>query len=135
MKVPYRQLALVSVGFLATTIFVALEFKGRALGVALLLDSMAMVGAFFAIAYRAAASRQQGLALGGPVDDSTRRRYSRQIRIAKIAIVVLVALLLNGLRRFESGPVGPQLVGIAVNLAMIASLVWVVLRLRKTIQG
>jgi hypothetical protein len=70
-----------------------------------------------------------------PTDEPMRQRQVRQIKRAKIGIVVLVLLLLNGLRMFRAEPLFPQLVGITVNLCMIAGLVCLVVRLRKQMQG
>ena len=55
--------------------------------------------------------------------------------MAKLGIVVLVLAFLNGIRTFDAAFLLPQLVGMGVNLSIVASLVWVVHSLQKRIHG
>ena len=71
----------------------------------------------------------KGISPGASVDEATRKRIKR----AKVEIAILAILLLNGLRYIGSLPLWPLLVGVAVNLLMIAYEVQVVRRLKKSL--
>ena len=73
--------------------------------------------------------------LSRPITDSAeRKRRLREIRFWKIAILVLVPLLLNGLRIMLAGDnhIWPLATGAAVNVLIIATSVIVVRRLQKS---
>jgi hypothetical protein len=58
----------------------------------------------------------------------------RYIRNGKIAIVILVLLLLNGLREIRNGPLVPLIIGAAINLCIIAFIVRMVTHLKKSMR-
>jgi hypothetical protein len=68
---------------------------------------------------------------GTTVDEVTRRRRLLGIRAGKAMIALLAIALVFGL--FRGGPLVPVLAGIAMNLAMMLSLIWWVVRLQRSL--
>src|SRR5260370_1030489 len=67
-----------------------------------------------------------------PLDEATRKRRRMSIRLGQVSIVILAVLLVTRLRGIGSDPFWPWLVTVAINLLIMASLVWwVVCRKRK----
>jgi hypothetical protein len=68
---------------------------------------------------------------GTALDEITRRRRLLGIRAGKAMIALLTIALVFGL--FRGGPLVPVLVGIAMNLVMMLSLIWWVVRLQRSL--
>lgn len=66
-----------------------------------------------------------------PIDGTVRKRRLLGIRAGKAMIVLLAVSLIFGLS--QGGPLLPILVGVAVNLGMMAALIWWVVRLQKSL--
>jgi hypothetical protein len=71
---------------------------------------------------------------GASIDTATRKRRLLGIRLAKAWIIILAVGLLVGLRGIGSEPLLPLLVGVAVNLCMMATAIWVVVRLQEGLE-
>jgi hypothetical protein len=65
--------------------------------------------------------------------EANRKQCLTQIRIAKLAIAILVLLLLNSLFQLRHGPLLPLSVGVAINVLVTVTLVRIVLRLKKSL--
>jgi hypothetical protein len=68
---------------------------------------------------------------GTALDEVTRRRRLLGIRAGKAMIALLATTLVFGL--FRGGPLVPVLAGIVMNLAMMLSLIWWVVRLQRSL--
>lgn len=69
---------------------------------------------------------------GAPIDEATRKQRLRYIRVGKITIAVLASVLLFSL--FQGFPFWALLAGAFINLACIAVLLQVVVRLQKSLR-
>ena len=65
-----------------------------------------------------------------PIDEATRKRRLLAIRAGKGMIALLVMSLIIGL--FRGGPFLPVAVGVVMNLAITASVIWWVMRLERS---
>lgn len=102
----------------------------RGLGIALLIMCIAIGSVAVAIIKKSA--KEFAILLGTSIDETTtRKRRLLGIRAGKAMIALLALTLVLGL--FRGGPLAPVLVGIAVNLAMMLSLIWWVLRLQRSL--
>jgi hypothetical protein len=104
------------------------------LGIALLTVCVAVgIGVVIVTRKTAAELSETSEPLGIPINEATRKRRVLGIRVGQLAIVVLFVLLLNGLREIGRVPTLPVLVGAGINLCIIAAVVWVIVRLQKTL--
>ncbi len=102
----------------------------RGMGFALLaLCVVAAVVFAFVIADAARHSQSQRQE---PLTEAVRKR--RQIKIGKIAIIVLVFALFNGLLTTRNGPFWPVLVGATMNILMTVAIARGVIRLQRTLK-
>jgi hypothetical protein len=137
MRTVAKRQALFSVCFAAVLLFIVREYvvgalAPRSLGIVLALVCLfGFLVSLLIIAKTKSSLNAAGVSFGYPEDEATLRRYSRRV---KIAIMVLVLLLLNGVRTLRSGPLFAQLVGMAVNLSFIAALSWYLIWLRKGVR-
>jgi len=67
-------------------------------------------------------------------DPEIRNRRLWGIRAGQAFIALMFLSLINGLYRFRHGPVLPVVVGTGMNLLITFSIVWFVLRLKKSIK-
>lgn len=140
-KTYWKKCLLVSVCFLGAITLLSNEpgrgfLDPRALGISLLISIAATVVAFLLIYreygkdYRAALPPP-----GTPLDEATRKRRLRYIRNGKIVIGFLAAGLVLGSAQFSvsGGPVWAFLVGALVNLSIIALILKMIARLKKSL--
>ncbi len=69
-----------------------------------------------------------------PLDPATRKQRVFAIQVWKLIIALLVLGLVSGLSKARDFPVWETLVLVATNLAMTASLIWVVVRLQRSLK-
>jgi hypothetical protein len=134
---PIKITFLISVLFLAMSSLIAYEFavgslSPRGMGFALLaLCVVAAVAFAFVIADAARHSQSQRQE---PLTEAVRKRRLRKIKIGKIAIIVLVFALFNGLLTTRNGPFWPVLVGATMNILMTVAIARGVIRLQRSLQ-
>ena len=104
----------------------------RELGIALLALGTVFVTVMIRIFLRTATELNATLSLTAvPVEREVRRKR-RWIHIGEVAIAVLVVLLIQAVVR--GGPALPVLVGAAVNVCIIAAIIQVIVRLRRSLR-
>jgi hypothetical protein len=69
-----------------------------------------------------------------PIDAITRRQRIRAIRNCKLLVLVMVLCLLYGLLQFDKASLFPELVGIIVNLCITTSLIYIIVRLQRSLR-
>lgn len=80
-------------------------------------------------------AKKQAEATGGtPLDPETRQKRIFAIRVLKGIIALLVFGLLKWLSNAENFPVWGMLLGATVNLTLMASMVWGVMQLQKSLK-
>jgi hypothetical protein len=132
-KILIKRLLLFSACSLGAMTLLVLAFSRgflspRGLGIALLI----MCVAIGSVAIIKKSAKEFAILPGTSIDDTTtRKRRLLGIRAGKAMIALLALTLVLGL--FRGGPLAPVLVGIAVNLAMMLSLIWWVLRLQRSL--
>ena len=135
-KSPIKITLLISVLFLAVSSLIAYEFavgslSPRGMGFALLAFCVvAAVALTFVIARAARRSQTQR---EEPLTEAVRKRRLRQIKIGKIAIVVLVFALFNGLVTTRDAPIWPVIVGATMNVLMTVAIARGVIRLQRSL--
>ena len=138
-KTHTQRMLLVVVCCFGAIVVLALGFANgilspRGLGIALLTVCVAVgIGVVIVTRKTAAELSETSEPLGIPINEATRKRRVLGIRVGQLAIVVLFVLLLNGLREIGRVPTLPVLVGAGINLCIIAAVVWVIVRLQKTL--
>ena len=129
--------------FAATTVFtlvLALEFarhqlSPRELGIGLLIVCISGFAALMFIVRNP--NRKLNVQPGPPatsIDAFTRKHLIWRIRKAKITIAIMLLALVVGLSQIRHLPIGPLLVGLAINLLTTAISIETVVRLRKILQ-
>jgi hypothetical protein len=109
--------------------------RGFAAALALLglASCLVVVFGLFMLGRKRAAQSQEATAVV-PLDPATRKQRIFFIRVWKGMIALLVLGLVTGLDRARGFPVWETLVVVAMNLAMTASLIWVVVRLQRSLR-
>lgn len=96
-----------------------------------------LIGASFLVAVfgmvKGAAQSLEATA-AAPLDPATRKQRTFAIQVWKLIIALLVLGLVSGLSKARDFPVWETLVLVAMNLAMTASLIWVVVRLQRSLK-
>ena len=137
MKTLMKRLLLLSVCALAVLVLLAREhshglLSPRQFGVVLLMLCVFMAGGAVLIMRRTVKEFKEPPGPSGtPIDEVTRKRRVLGIRVGKVAIVVLAVSLVLGLR--QDGPRLLLLLGAAINLCIMAAVIWAVVRLQKSL--
>jgi len=106
-------------------------------GAAILLTSalFAFFAIYLALIWRSnITTRAQAKLPEATVDSEARRRRHLGIRFGKIVILILALGLLNALRMMRDNPIWPLVVGVAMNLLMVAAVVVLIRRLQKSLR-
>jgi hypothetical protein len=135
-----KRIAILCASYSAFLLLVVVAFvrgllSPRALGVVGLFGMVAFALVFF-IAFKRRSKRAASIVVSpsAPLDASGRKKRVRTIRYCKVLVVVLVFILLNGLREIGRGPLFPQMIGATVNLGITTYLVWLIVRLRRSLR-
>ncbi len=141
MKTIVKLTLLFSACFMGVMLLLAHEFSvhslsPRGLGIALALLSVGGVLIFallLLVFVRKRAVPSLDITAALPLDPATRKQRIFFIRFCKGWIALLVLCLVVGLGRATRSTLGPTLVDVFMNLATTFALVWVVVRMQKTL--
>jgi hypothetical protein len=120
------------------TMVLAVEFSRhqlspRGLGIGLLIVCIfigAVVASIVGKSHREF-NAQAGQPAAAAIDAVTRKRLLSRMRRAKITIVLMFVVLVLGLTQIRLLPIGPLIIGVAINLLTTAKSVQTVIRLKR----
>ena len=133
----FKVILLFSACFVVASVLLAHEFavgvlSPRALGIALLVLCVGGGFVFVVILVKVQHRLQAQREASSP--DAIRKRRLSQIRVGKIAIVILVLALINGLVTERNAPLLPLLVGVTMNLLITFAIARTVIRLQRRVK-
>jgi uncharacterized membrane protein YqhA len=137
LKTLFKIALMFSACFLGVSLLLVHEFavgflSPRAMGTALLL--LCIAGGSIFVLTIAKAQRRSGDQPEKPLGDAVRKRRLLQIKLGKIAIVILVFALLSGLLKLRNGPIWPLLVGITMNILITFAIARAVMQLQTSLK-
>jgi hypothetical protein len=135
-----KRIAILCAGYSAFLLLLVVAFargllSPRALGVVGLLGMIGFALIFFTV-FKNGAKRAASVVVSpsAPLDATTRRQRIRTIRSCKLLVLVLVLSLLYGLLQVGKASLFPELAGIIVNLCITTSLIYVIVRLQRSLR-
>jgi uncharacterized membrane protein YqhA len=139
LKTLFKIALMFSACFLGVSLLLVHEFavgflSPRAMGTALLLLCLCIAGGSIFVLTIAKAQRRSGDQPEKPLGDAVRKRRLLQIKLGKIAIVILVFALLSGLLKLRNGPIWPLLVGITMNILITFAIARAVMQLQTSLK-